>query len=245
MTESTPTRRLNWTGEELLLAAELVYENDWRPLDDSDDRVQSLSLLLRLAAVGLYPAYDTSFRSPSSVALKTRNIATQHPAWNGSPSNGSKGDLVALRRFMANPSEAKAEAETIRMRIALSEKLPDVDLIVGPLDSNDISAKEGESKLIQHFRRERDPALRAKKIRSILVSGKTLACEVCHFDFQATYGPRGAGYIEIHHVTPLHVSGPTTTRLEDLVALCSNCHRMVHRGPWLSPEMLASLIVAK
>lgn len=33
---------------------------------------------------------------------------------------------------------------------------------------------------------------------------KQLACEACGFDFEATYGPRGAGYIECHHVVPLH-----------------------------------------
>ncbi|WP_376770720.1 HNH endonuclease [Lentzea indica] len=58
-----------------------------------------------------------------------------------------------------------------------------------------------------------------------------LACEVCTFDFKQTYGDRGAGFAEIHHAVPFHVTGPIKTRLADLVVLCSNCHRMIHRGP--------------
>jgi 5-methylcytosine-specific restriction protein A len=45
---------------------------------------------------------------------------------------------------------------------------------------------------------------------------------VCGFDFEATYGARGARYTECHHAVPLHVSGKKTTRLVDLVLLCAN-----------------------
>lgn len=84
--------------------------------------------------------------------------------------------------------------------------------------------------------------LRAKKISSVLQSGGTLNCEVCGFDYGQTYGPRGQGFIEVHHVRPLHDSGPTTTRLRDLALLCSNCHRMIHRTrPWLTPAELRTV----
>ena len=56
-----------------------------------------------------------------------------------------------------------------------------------------------------------------------------LACETCGFDFKAMCGPHGDGYIECHHVIPLHASGETKTRLDDLILICSNCHRMIHR----------------
>jgi len=63
----------------------------------------------------------------------------------------------------------------------------------------------------------------------------------CGFDFGMTYGSVGQGYIEVHHVLPLHASGPVLTRLTDLVLLCSNCHRMIHRSSaWLSPDELRS-----
>ncbi len=44
------------------------------------------------------------------------------------------------------------------------------------------------------------------------------------------------GFIECHHTKPVAtlVEGEKT-HLDDLVLVCANCHRMVHRGkPWLS-----------
>lgn len=57
-------------------------------------------------------------------------------------------------------------------------------------------------------------------------------CQVCDFDFAETYGDLGRNYIEVHHVNPLaeqggeHIVNPET----DLICLCANCHRMVHRN---------------
>jgi predicted HNH restriction endonuclease len=31
---------------------------------------------------------------------------------------------------------------------------------------------------------------------------------VCGFDFAQTYGDRGKGFIECHHIVPLHVAAP-------------------------------------
>ena len=56
-------------------------------------------------------------------------------------------------------------------------------------------------------------------------------CMACGFDFEATYGEIGKNYIEVHHTKPLYsleqetIVNPRT----DLVCLCSNCHRMIHR----------------
>lgn len=56
-------------------------------------------------------------------------------------------------------------------------------------------------------------------------------CEVCNFDFEKFYGELGKDYIEVHHKVPLSqineeiVVNPET----DLVCLCANCHRMIHR----------------
>ena len=57
-------------------------------------------------------------------------------------------------------------------------------------------------------------------------------CQVCGFDFESTYGTLGKNYIEVHHINPLaeqdgeHIVNPET----DLVCLCANCHRMIHRN---------------
>ncbi|WP_277407618.1 HNH endonuclease [Lacrimispora xylanisolvens] len=56
-------------------------------------------------------------------------------------------------------------------------------------------------------------------------------CFVCGFDFKNSYGELGKEYIEIHHKKPLY---SLTEEIEinpetDLIPVCSNCHRMIHR----------------
>jgi 5-methylcytosine-specific restriction protein A len=100
--------------------------------------------------------------------------------------------------------------------------------------------------LLLHLKRERNQKLRAKKINDVMAKRGCLECEVCGFDFERTYGERGTRYAEVHHVTPLRVSGPTDTRLQDLAILCANCHRMIHRGSdWLRPIDLLGLVHAR
>jgi hypothetical protein len=69
------------------------------------------------------------------------------------------------------------------------------------------SDMDGRYLLRWHAYRERNSSLRQKKIDSVVATGGPLACEVCSFDFAQTYGERGRGYIECHHVEPLHAGG--------------------------------------
>jgi 5-methylcytosine-specific restriction protein A len=108
------------------------------------------------------------------------------------------------------------------------------------------AAKEGRILVLRHLRRERSSSLRAEKIKKVLVRCGRLECEVCNFDFEKVYGDRGIGFAEIHHLTPLHVTGPVETTTSDLAVLCANCHRMIHRGSqWLGPAELRDLILAR
>jgi 5-methylcytosine-specific restriction protein A len=89
--------------------------------------------------------------------------------------------------------------------------------------------KEGGVIMRLHKRYERDPKLVAEKRKAAAATGD-LACEVCGFDFKATYGDLGEGYIEVHHTKPVHtLLAGTKTKLSDLALLCANCHRMAHR----------------
>ena len=95
-----------------------------------------------------------------------------------------------------------------------------------------------KERLSQYF--ERDPRLRTA---AIALHGTT--CMVCGFDFEATYGSHGTGYAEVHHLRPVS-SLRSRTRVDpmvDMVVLCANCHRMIHRNRdgMLSPDELRSL----
>lgn len=85
---------------------------------------------------------------------------------------------------------------------------------------------EGEKKYAYQRRAERD-----LKNRKAAIKIHGLRCSACSFDFEKIYGSRGKGYIEVHHKEQLSSFDeakpvdPTT----DLITVCSNCHRMIHR----------------
>lgn len=89
---------------------------------------------------------------------------------------------------------------------------------------------EGTQRSITHTIYERMPRLRKFCINHYTVKGR-IECQVCGFDFASVYGSLGEGFIEIHHKTPLSkLYKPTEINpIEDLIPVCSNCHRMIHR----------------
>lgn len=56
-------------------------------------------------------------------------------------------------------------------------------------------------------------------------------CEACGLDFEEKYGALGEKYLEAHHKEPLALKKSDAANIapEDLLALCANCHRMIHR----------------
>ena len=82
-------------------------------------------------------------------------------------------------------------------------------------------------------RYERCPRAREECIRHY---GAT--CELCGFDFLATYGEVMQGYINVHHLRPLSDAGGNyqVDPIEDLRPVCPNCHAVLHR--WDPPYSL-------
>ena len=105
----------------------------------------------------------------------------------------------------------KETAAEFRRRSAVQAS-PDKDL---PTPDEELigAAAEGGALAVRVLRRERDPKLRRAKLARVKADGRSIACEVCGFNFGTQYGARGEGYIEVHHRLPLHVSGAVTTTL--------------------------------
>lgn len=98
---------------------------------------------------------------------------------------------------------------------------------INPLETIEIeNGVEGKQKKIYTTKYERSSENRKKAIK---IHGTR--CMVCDFDFEEVYGELGKDFIEVHHTKPLSsldeeiIVDPE----KDLVCLCSNCHRMVHR----------------
>ncbi|WP_328452003.1 HNH endonuclease [Amycolatopsis sp. NBC_00438] len=238
--EVRAVRSPGWLESELVLVCDLVAANGWNMLRAHEPQVIEVSQLLQLLPLHPPQSRGTTFRNPNSVQRKTADIATQHPDYRGKPTRGGKLDKEILRAFLDRPVEMHAQADAIRAGITSGTliTLP----AVSDLDDEE-AIVEGRVLVLLHLRRERNSKLRAEKLDQVLAARGCLACEVCGFDFERTYGERGARYAEVHHVVPLHVTGPTKTRLDDLVVLCANCHRMIHRGAqWLTPAQLRTLV---
>ena len=73
---------------------------------------------------------------------------------------------------------------------------------------------------------ERNPKNREEAIKHHGVT-----CSICGFNFEKEYGELGKDYIEIHHKTPLYTLDKEViiNPEEDLIPVCANCHRMIHR----------------
>ena len=70
-------------------------------------------------------------------------------------------------------------------------------------------------------------------------------CQVCKINFGKKYGILGRGYIEVHHRTPVSLMGSeyALSPEADLIPVCSNCHRMMHKEwPPIAPERLREIV---
>jgi len=84
---------------------------------------------------------------------------------------------------------------------------------------------EGKKQYFESIRYERNP-----KNRELAIKIHGSSCLACGFNFNDFYGKNLAkGFIEVHHIKPVskgeYIANPST----DLVPLCPNCHRTIHR----------------
>lgn len=112
------------------------------------------------------------------------------------------------------------------------------------LTEDDEGFSEGREILRQHIARERNTTLSKKAKERFALEHGRLYCEVCGFDYENVYGALGRNYIEAHHIRPVStMTDGEKTKIEDLIMVCANCHRMLHRKrPWLAKESLSELI---
>jgi predicted HNH restriction endonuclease len=140
----------------------------------------------------------------------------------------------AHRLHAVIPAESISDIDERDDEVAIAE---DPDYFEDSAEA-DIEAEEGRRVLRRHLRRERSAALVAAFRQSLT----SFACSVCNFDFEKRYGEIGRGFVECHHMRPIYEMRPgEKTKISDLVAVCANCHRMLHRqSKMLTPRALQS-----
>lgn len=229
------TRRQAWLRDELILALDLYLKVGRNPgLSDAEE----LSQVLRSIPIEAHLAEDPGFRNSAAVKMKISNFVSIDPgAKTAGMRRGGRGDRAVWEEFANDPQLLADTANAIRRHLA-------GEIRAAPASEAPAQAPEGAILTRVHLIREREPKLVAARKAVALNQYGTLSCEACGFDFGLSYGSRGAGFIECHHTRPLSKLQPgAVTRLDELVLLCSNCHRMVHRrAPWLTMGQLRDLL---
>ena len=120
--------------------------------------------------------------------------------------------------------------------VAILPLEPDMEVCIEDLEKY----PEGAVSTVVVNRYERD---RRNRAAAISIHGTT--CKACGFDFGARYGVIAAGFIEVHHTTPVSKLGANyvVDPVRDLVPLCPNCHAVAHcQDPPLSVDEIGKLL---
>lgn len=106
-----------------------------------------------------------------------------------------------------------------------------------------------EGKIVErkHIARERNSELIENAKRIFNEKHGKLYCQICNFDFEAKYGELGKDYIEAHHTIPVsEMEEGHKTTIDEIVLVCSNCHKMLHRKrPWLNADEIKKILKSK
>lgn len=98
----------------------------------------------------------------------------------------------------------------------------------GVLSEDQLEVPEGAKTRVEVNRYERDPDARRQCLEYY-----NYRCQVCDLKFEDRYGELGRGFMHAHHIVPLsqiadHDTHTVNPKI-DLVAVCPNCHAMLHR----------------
>ncbi len=227
----------NWTRDELILALDLYFRFDPRHISSTHPEVQGLSNLLNSLPIHQRSEKQETFRNANGVYMKLCNFLHFDPDYPGiGLSQVSKLDEQVWNDFSGNRELLRHTAEAIRANYATSTR--------GNVASQEDSFLEGHILTRLHKLRERNASLVKHKKAAVLNRTGKLACEACGFDFEAVYGDFGKGFAECHHIVPISQLRPgQKTKLADLVLVCANCHRVIHRSdPMLTAEQLGEIV---
>jgi 5-methylcytosine-specific restriction enzyme A len=191
-----------------------------------------------LKALPIHPSEirGLTFRSTNSVGRKLADIHTHRPGYTGKPTSGSKLDIEIWKKYGNNAEIVRSIARTI---------ISNHGTLQNPVDEEDEIAdgySEGRIVVRLHRVRERDPRIASRKRKSLLKLKGFLGCEACGINLEETYGSQRFDVYECHHLLPLHMTGETKTKIQDVALLCPTCHRIAHRiVPWPTLDQLKEI----
>ncbi len=219
-----------WTRDEILLALDLYFKLEPGQIHARNPAIIELSQILNLLPIHDQLKDKTNFRNPNGVSLKLSNFLAIDPDYSGKGMTAySALDKKLFDEYVEKRSELKHISNQIKEAVGdheIRSKLSGMEI-----ESESLAVKEGAVMYKLHKYFERNQAIVRRKKKHFKDKNGRLFCEICGFDFELQYGLVGKDFIECHHKTPLsELNKESNTSLEDLVLVCANCHRMVHRG---------------
>lgn len=185
-----------------------------------------------------------------------RDIDQNLVLWGKSIIKSVYGNSLSFKRFKPFPEGRRIRGLTYKdltavgvpawgagtFRYISEETADELDFIISDFNetfddpAEEFWDTEGRSSLKRHVVKERS----AKIIKAFKAQLTDFSCSICGFSFENVYGALGAGFIEAHHTIPIAtLTAQTKISISDLVPVCSNCHRMLHRSnPPLSMKKL-------
>ncbi len=200
-----------------------------------------------------------SGRNDDKFSQKVRNLRAHstferfgYAKYHGSPRNGYveitndgkrhlKANQDILKYLLINDFTYTDLTENLR-KVEKNQNKKKIETF----DEN-VIIQEGTKKLTEVAVYERSSTLRNYAI-TYYTKDEKIYCNCCNFNFHDFYGEQiGKGFIEIHHTKPIFkyededLENTLSNAIKNLIPVCSNCHRMIHRN-WKKPLEIQVLI---
>lgn len=192
----------------------------------SDDRLNDVALYVEIKFDVLFDPDDESgpgVLTREDLLARVSSIFNWQPFASGTtiPSDVAARLEEAWAKHLGRTAAARANA--------MPDELSDPDAYV-----------EGAKRLVVVNAYERSEAA-----RQACIAHWGIRCDVCGMSFDEVYGKVGAGFIHVHHLSPLAAKRRSykVNPVKDLRPVCPNCHAMLHQeDPPMSIEKLRGVI---
>jgi 5-methylcytosine-specific restriction enzyme A len=211
-----------FTRDEAILALDVLYFADELRLNKESKEIIELSELLNELPIIPLSARGEIFRNSNGIKNQLIKFKSSYPKWKKDSHVGSIFYEIA-DEFGGRKDELHKIACAIRKNRDFFKAAP----FGGKLEGEDFP----EGALLYHLHR----LLEAKDGWKVLPAQ---SCEICHLNLAEVYKPVSGGFLQAHLTVPItSLNGNRHYKAEDFIAVCPNCHAMLHKHrPWLTKE---------
>ena len=217
-----------FTRDEAILALDVLYFADELRLNKESKEIIELSELLNELPIVSLPLRGENFRTKGGVNGQISKFKSSYTEGRKDPDVGLLFYEIA-DEFKDKKDELHKIACAIRKNREFFEAAP----FGGKLEGEDFP----EGALLYHLHR----LLEAKDGWKVLPAQ---SCEICHLNLAEVYKPVSGGFLQAHLTVPItSLNGNRHYKAEDFIAVCPNCHAMLHKHrPWLTKENAGEIL---